>query len=345
MSHNESTLHNGETLNAGQFLRSKNGLFHALMQEDGNFVVYRGDLFKTKGPGYERTALWSTGPGPAERAPYHIAMQTDGNVCIYAGDGGATWVCKDAYERRGESGAESRVLALEDSGKLDISGIWNSNTGDGYGDVEFESVEFMLDPAPRVNTKPFSAVSVVGHNDLDIAEPVSLTVSYTDTTSSSWTASTSLKLGTKTTVEAGVPSVVKGQVEVSAEVTTSLAWNHADTHSETKTVTLPVTVEPHKSVQAKCTWKTSNFDIPYRALGKVKFDGYPDMLPVHVEGVYKGVVTHDVEAWWKYVNDESGGKNAAMVASPESAGDAMVELPDVGNRDGWNRIFEVRLQE
>lgn len=29
MSHNESTLHDGETLNAGQFLRSKNGLFHA----------------------------------------------------------------------------------------------------------------------------------------------------------------------------------------------------------------------------------------------------------------------------------------------------------------------------
>jgi hypothetical protein len=152
-------------------------------------------------------------------------------------------------------------------------------------------------------------------------------------------------LGTKTTVEAGLPGVVKGQIEVSAEMTTSLAWNHVDTHSEAKTLTLPVQVEPHKSVQAKCTWKTSNFDIPYRAVGKVKFDGYPEMLPVHVEGVYKGVATHDVEAWWKYVNGESGGKNAAMVESPDGGGDDMVGLPDDGNPDGWNRIAEVRPQE
>src|ERR1700685_1339800 len=86
MPHNEDTLRNDERMFAGHFLRSKNGLFHASMQEDGNFVVYRGDLFRTKAPGYERTALWSAfplGKAPAGGTGYHIYMQQDGNLCIY----------------------------------------------------------------------------------------------------------------------------------------------------------------------------------------------------------------------------------------------------------------------
>lgn len=166
MPHGASTLLNGETLNVGQFLRSTNGLFHALMQEDGSFVVYRGDLFQTKAPGYASTALWSTGPGPAGRGPFHITMQTDGNLCIYAVDGGATWVCKEAYDTRGRADAQSRVLHLEDTGKLDMSGVWNSSKGDGYGDVQFEQIEYILDPAPKLNTKPFVSTSQIGHTPL-----------------------------------------------------------------------------------------------------------------------------------------------------------------------------------
>jgi hypothetical protein len=70
---------------AGQFLTSKNGFFHALMEEDGNFVIYRGDLFKAKSPGYEKTARWRLFPdkGPGGGTGYHIYMQGDGNLVIY----------------------------------------------------------------------------------------------------------------------------------------------------------------------------------------------------------------------------------------------------------------------
>lgn len=337
MPHNEPSLLNGENLGAGQFLRSRNGLFHALMQEDGNFVVYRGDLFLTKASGYEKSALWSTGPGPAGRTPYHIAMQTDGNLCIYAGDGGATWVCADTFDRRAQDG---RVMTLQDDGKLDISGIWSNNQGDGFGDVEFESVAYVLDPEPLLKTKPFVYTSQIGHNFTSIEQIEALTVTHTVTTSSSYKVSTSLKLGTKTTVEAGLPGVVKGRLEVSAEVTTGFEWNKVDTDSIAVTDTVNIKTPAGRAVQAKRTWKTSSFNIPYQAVGKVKFDNYPDMIPIHIEGVYEGVATHDVETWWYEFDNPRGGEKAAVVNVRGDGGEAVVGHDD-GNRDGWRRLEEV----
>jgi hypothetical protein len=89
MAHNEYCLRPGETLKATEWLRSKNGLFHAVMQEDSNLVVYRGDW---KNTGYN-TGMWSVimnTPKEARKAgagPYYITMQADGNLVI-AGHGG-----------------------------------------------------------------------------------------------------------------------------------------------------------------------------------------------------------------------------------------------------------------
>ena len=91
-------------------------------------------------------------------------------------------------------------------------------------------------------------------------------------------------------------------------------------------------------------WKESTLDIPFNAVGKVKFDGYPDMLPVHVEGVYKGIVTHDVETAFRYVNDESGIEKGAMVGSQAGDG-AVMKVPHDGNRDGWHPVPEASLKK
>ena len=50
MAHNEYLLKPDETLKQGQWLRSRNGLFHASMQDDGNFCIYRGDWSRYNGP-------------------------------------------------------------------------------------------------------------------------------------------------------------------------------------------------------------------------------------------------------------------------------------------------------
>jgi surface antigen len=66
-------LKSGQTLNGGQFIRSSDKRFVALMQSDGNLVVY--------GPAYQ--VLWNTrtsGNGGAR-----LIMQGDGNLVVYVG--------------------------------------------------------------------------------------------------------------------------------------------------------------------------------------------------------------------------------------------------------------------
>jgi hypothetical protein len=61
----------GQYLKAGQYRRSKNGLYTLIMQTDGNAVLYKG-----------RTALWSS---VTARKASSLVMQKDGNLVIISG--------------------------------------------------------------------------------------------------------------------------------------------------------------------------------------------------------------------------------------------------------------------
>jgi hypothetical protein len=114
MAHGEWCLRPGEGLKTNEYLRSKNGLFHAVVQGDGNLIVYRGDWWETKEP----SAMWAVygpaadpasdaaykgwvaenenrivardpqhgetkaGPGPSPGQACAV-MQADGNFCLY----------------------------------------------------------------------------------------------------------------------------------------------------------------------------------------------------------------------------------------------------------------------
>lgn len=69
------TLTAGMTLTSGQYLRSADGRYFALMQSDGNFVVYA--------PGYRELTSTQTGVS----AGAYLTVQADGNMVIYASNG------------------------------------------------------------------------------------------------------------------------------------------------------------------------------------------------------------------------------------------------------------------
>lgn len=335
MAHNEHLLRNGERLFAGSFLRSENGLFYALMQEDGNFVVYRGDLFKTKPPGYDKTALWSVWPvgnAPGGGTGYHIFMQTDGNLCIYRQNPHAVpWCCPQTMNNRK---ADGRFLELRDDGKLDIHNIWDSGKGDSYDEVEFDKIDYILDPAPKITSlgSPGVSLSQVATNGTSTDQTATLSVTYNKTTSTGWKSATTLKIGASAKVKTGIPFIAEGEVTTSTELSESVEFNKSETKSEAVTVALPVKVPPGKSVVAKCTWKQSKLNIPFVAVGKIKFRGYPDLLPVTMDGVYDGVTTHDIQTWWKEVpSPTQDGAGLRLEHAPGAAAAAVDE-------DGWHLI-------
>ena len=104
------TLWNRQQLTAGQSLVSANGQYTAVVQGDGNVVVYaarQGALWHTRtwGRPGSRLALQADGNlvvyTPSRQAPWHAAtfghandrlvMQNDGNLVLYAGNGRALW--------------------------------------------------------------------------------------------------------------------------------------------------------------------------------------------------------------------------------------------------------------
>jgi hypothetical protein len=108
------TLTVGQALSAGQALTSADGRYAAVMQTDGNFVVY--------GPS---GALWATGTGGT--GSNVIVMQADGNLVVYAPGGVPHWSSNTApsYQLR---------LVMQNDGNLVLYGpngipIWDRSRG------------------------------------------------------------------------------------------------------------------------------------------------------------------------------------------------------------------------
>lgn len=110
-----TTLSAGQTLTAGLSLLSPNGAYRAVMQGDGNLVVYGSN-------GGVRWASATSGRGAT-----WLAMQSDGNLVLYTATGQAVWATRTV-------GTPSPQLVMQNDGNLvmyDGTGraVWSSNTG------------------------------------------------------------------------------------------------------------------------------------------------------------------------------------------------------------------------
>jgi L,D-peptidoglycan transpeptidase YkuD (ErfK/YbiS/YcfS/YnhG family) len=107
-----STMGSGSSLYTGDSLVSPNGSYQAVVQADGNVVIY--------GPS---GAIWSTGTwGTSGR---QLALQTDGNLVVY-GSSGALW-------STGTWGTAGDELAMQNDGNLVLYSpqgpLWSSAYG------------------------------------------------------------------------------------------------------------------------------------------------------------------------------------------------------------------------
>jgi hypothetical protein len=313
MAHNEWCLRPGEALRNNEWLRSKNGLFHAVMQGDGNFAIYRGDWKDSK----DNTHLWSTVVNDAKWEKYanpgsfSLVMQGDGNLVIYADGGGPVWALTTRHKDVMQTGSWA-VLCDDGNFAVAPEGDWSrrkyaTDVTDSIDESSLRLDDLVYD---LVNAKvtplggPHESMSQIAKNDTTIQQDATLTLSYMKTKSTGWKTSTTLKVGTKTTFKCGVPSLAEGKVEVSAELTQGFEWNETNTESKTETVSLKVVVPPGKRIVGRCTWRDSRIAIPYKAVGDAKFLGFKNRVPIHVEGVYEGVLTHDVETSWSDITDK-----------------------------------------
>jgi len=118
---NRESKHRDHTFNPygiaeNEELRSENGRFRAVVQSDGNFVLYKDGS----------TPIWATGTNGKGRQPYRVEVQSDGNVVLYEGGGSAPWAT-------GTNGKASDVkFIVQDDGNLVLyhgtTPLWASGT-------------------------------------------------------------------------------------------------------------------------------------------------------------------------------------------------------------------------
>ncbi len=82
MANKGTWLTTGQYLGVGDYLVSDNGQFYAIMQSDGNFVLYRGS-----GPRDNQGYIWSISQTSLPTGQYFAIMQGDGNFVVYHGTG------------------------------------------------------------------------------------------------------------------------------------------------------------------------------------------------------------------------------------------------------------------
>jgi hypothetical protein len=109
-----STLAAGHSLGTRQSLRSPDGRFAVVMQDDGNLVVYA--------PGGR--PAWASGTSWVGSEAV-VTMRQDGNLVIFRG--------AQAYWESGTAGPGSSTLVMQDDGNLVIYGpsfpLWSSRSG------------------------------------------------------------------------------------------------------------------------------------------------------------------------------------------------------------------------
>ncbi|HLJ26855.1 MAG TPA: hypothetical protein VKY85_09110 [Candidatus Angelobacter sp.] len=116
MSNKGTTLSTGESLNVNDFLLSDNGQYKAIMQTDGNFVIY-----KANAPVWASNTVRGNGT-------YFAVMQTDGNLVLYLGtpqhQGAPYWASNTVQ------GPGTYLLTLQNDGSLALyrgASIWSTN--------------------------------------------------------------------------------------------------------------------------------------------------------------------------------------------------------------------------
>lgn len=291
-----SVLPMNQSLRVGDALYSKNGLFVAGVQPDGNLCVYRVDL--DKGGVY----LWGS-QALGDGGKFFTIVQADGNLCVYHGADTSSqgkWLWGSQVTAAGGK----FFLVLQDDGNLCVykgTGlenqgdlVWNAGCTDSLKDVS-EIISLTYDLA-RAETTPEGISDLYKetvHNNTAQTQTSSITGSVSVSETSGWSDTLGFKVGVSTSFKTGVPFIAEGKVTVSVEVSNTYTWNNSTTTTKTWGFNTPVSVPANSSVSAVVSASRSTIVVPYAQIVILEFKSGVK-VKARIDGKYKGSHCHDL---------------------------------------------------
>ncbi|XP_034007571.1 natterin-3-like [Trematomus bernacchii] len=179
---------------------------------------------------------------------------------------------------------------------------------------EIYDVKYHKDKSKMVNYPP----EIIGKTSITNKESRSVvkkdTFSKTYQTQRRWDHEISVKLGTKTTVKAGIPFFVDGQIEISIEVAYRHNWGTTETETVTNTINLEITAPPNHSCIVNIVRYKNKVDIPFTALIRRTYAN-GEIHITSITGTYNSVDVAEVRAVVERCEPLDNSKSSAHTIS------------------------------
>jgi Clostridium epsilon toxin ETX/Bacillus mosquitocidal toxin MTX2 len=302
LSSSANHLGEGQYLHVTDYLESPNKTCWAqlIKEQGGDFRVYRGE-YPSTASGY----IWSlplpvqgvTGP-VFDRPDIVLTMQADGNLVVYTSESlprKPMWASNTVRQ----DAEHSYLASLQDSGEILLTNgpagttpYWHS-PADPLTDFEIASIDYDLAHGQILSDTPETAWSEELTNDTSVSQTTAYQHTTSLATSSGWSDSLAIKVGTQTTFSTEIPFLDAG-IQLSIEVTSTFTWNGSTTTTTTDQVSVPVTVPAHSKVTATGIFTHTTLSVPYAMQGNFVYKS-GKKAPGTIYGTYVGISAHDVQ--------------------------------------------------
>jgi len=302
-----SIIKAGDYLKVDDYVQSPSGLFFAIQQEDGNFVIYYGS-----GPDDNHGPLWASGLAPGSGQFYAI-QQENSNFCTYRGtDPGhsngllwcamtSEWVLLNAAFNAGKKffavmQDDGNFCIYPDAGPNDKNAraVWATGSYDPIKSIKANHLEYDVAGAQMLNSRTESLDTETVTNNSDVPQSSTISGSRTVTETSGWSDALGVSVSVSASFEGGVPLVADGTVTVSASASNTYTWNGSQSRSKTWNWSVPITAPPHTVTSAVASVMKSTISVPYTIIGTIVFTSGKE-IPGRITGVYTGANSHNLE--------------------------------------------------
>jgi len=157
-----------------------------------------------------------------------------------------------------------------------------------FEDMVVKSVDFDVKLGTIDPLKPQVIASEQLDNKSDKEQSMSFNFSEDVGHTSSFEYTVGFTITLKTTIEAGIPFVVDGKIEVDASVTNQWKFGSTDTFSKHYAASFPVRADPHGTVHATATVEKAMITVPYTITLYPRRD---PSVEVQTKGDWKGLTS------------------------------------------------------
>ncbi len=154
-----------------------------------------------------------------------------------------------------------------------------------------QQFNYNLDVTPKPTPVTLNTLLVENRS----SEQQSAQIAFTEevSTTSEWSSTAGIALGTQVSITAGIPTVVEGTATTSVEATFAYSWGGSLTTTQQFNYQATVDIAPGKSASASVVVQQASLDISYTATYLIE-RAHSGIQTQSISGTYSGVSSYDV---------------------------------------------------